>query len=188
MSTEICRYIRTNGARCGSPALAGRSFCYFHVNATQRHNSLVPRRTDDAIPTIIHPLNTDENRQREPLVAEYFSPARGPIALDFPPLEDRESIQLALSMLITAMAQNRIEPKRATTLLYGLQVASPTPAACACNPRASSIVRETVMDDSGIAIAPDEDSEAELNYQRMLAEVIDPREDEDEDDQEEDDD
>jgi hypothetical protein len=44
------------------------------------------------------------------------------------------------------------------------------------------------MDDSGIAIAPDEDSEAELNYQQMLAEVFDPREDEDEDDQEEDDD
>ena len=114
--------------------------------------------------------------------------ARGPIALDFPPLEDRESIQLALSMLITAMAQNRIEPKRATTLLYGLQVASANARGLRLQPSRSSIVRETVMDDSGIAIAPDEDSEAELNYQQMLAEVFDPREDEDEDDQEEDDD
>ena len=187
MSTEICRYIRTNGARCGSPALSGRSFCYYHVNAVQRHNSLVPRRADDDIPTVIHPLNTDENRQREPLVAEYFSPVRGPLALDFPPLEDRESIQLALSMLITAMAQNRIEPKRATTLLYGLQVASANARGLRLQPSRSCIVRETVLDDdSGIAIAPDEDSEAELNYQQMLAEVCDSQQDED--DEEENDD
>jgi hypothetical protein len=188
MSTEICRHIRTSGARCGSPALSGRTFCYYHVNAAQRHNSLVPRRADDEIPTIIHPLNTDENRQREPLVAEYFSPARGPIALDFPPLEDRESIQLALSMLITAMAQGRIDPKRASTMLYGLQVASANARGLRLQPSRSSIVRETVLDDdSGIAIAPDEDSEAELNYQQMLADVLDPQDDDEEDEDEDDD-
>ena len=159
MSTEICRHIRTNGARCGSPALSGRSFCFYHVNVAQRHSTITPRPTEEELlPAIIHPLNTDGDRQREPLIAEYFAPSRGPLALNFPPLEDRESIQLALSMLITAMAQNRIDSKRATTLLYGLQVASANARSLPQEPSSlSSLVRRTVTDEQGIELAPDED-------------------------------
>jgi hypothetical protein len=31
-----CRHVKTNGIRCGSPALRARNFCYFHHHAHQR--------------------------------------------------------------------------------------------------------------------------------------------------------
>ncbi len=30
MPATICRHIKINGARCGSPALGGRTLCYHH--------------------------------------------------------------------------------------------------------------------------------------------------------------
>ncbi len=27
---RVCRHIKTNGLRCGSPALTGGQFCYYH--------------------------------------------------------------------------------------------------------------------------------------------------------------
>ena len=182
MPTEICRHIRTNGGRCGSPALRGRAFCYFHINLTQRHTGVASGSAADAIPTVLHPLNpAADNSQREPHLAA--SLPRGPLALDLPPLEDRESIQLALSLLLAAMAQNRIDPKRAGTMLYALQVASANARGLTTEPSRSSIVRETVLDDSGVAIAPDEDSEAEIRYQQFIADVF-PGDDDPEDDDE----
>jgi hypothetical protein len=47
-----------------------------------------------------------------------------PAALDLPPIEDPASIQLALIEILQALAANRLDPKRAGLLLYGLQVAS----------------------------------------------------------------
>jgi hypothetical protein len=177
MSTEICRHIRVNGTRCGSPAISGRSFCYFHIHIARRHRSVTQRSTQqEAIPTVIHPLNSDGDRQREPLVAEYFVPSRGALTLDLPPLEDCESIQMALSMLITAMAQNRIDPKRATPLLYGLQVASVHARSLPREPTSlASFVRQTVTDDEGQELAPDEDPvplSPGLTRGRIIAELL----------------
>jgi len=77
------------------------------------------------VPTIIHPLNTDENRQRDPILAEYFAgTSTGPLTLDFPPIEDRESIQVAASMILSALGRNALDTKRAATMLYNLQVAT----------------------------------------------------------------
>jgi hypothetical protein len=56
MSTLICRHIKTNGARCGSPALPGQVFCYFHNNAARRHQTLKPIPVE---PAILHPLSRD---------------------------------------------------------------------------------------------------------------------------------
>lgn len=39
-------------------------------------------------------------------------------------LEDRESVQVALSVVINALATGNLDIKRATALLYGLQLAS----------------------------------------------------------------
>jgi hypothetical protein len=173
MPTKVCRYIRTNGERCGSPALNSEVFCYYHVQLGKRHRGLNARPENsrlEPIETIIHPMTLQDGTQREPLTAEYFDvQAAVPLQLDFPPLEDRHSIQLALSMLITALAQDRIDPRRAAMLLYGLQVASAnakdlTPS-LPPNRRAGK-VRETVLDASGILIAPDEDPEGEEDYQR----------------------
>ncbi|QMV19272.1 hypothetical protein GOB94_11705 [Granulicella sp. 5B5] len=151
MPAITCRHIRTNGARCGSPALSGRAMCYHHGKVAHHHRGLAPQPADDT-PTILHPISSADRTQRDPILAE---PVAAPLILDFPPLEDRESIQLALSMVITAMAQNRIDPRRATAILYGLQVASSN-----CRHIAPevppNVVREVVIED-GQQLAPDED-------------------------------
>ena len=122
MSTAICRHVHVNGARCGSPSLRDKIYCYHHIRIAEHHRTLA--ELPDPTPTIIHPIPKDhlDRMQREPILAQYYSGSAlanrraSLLNLDFPPLEDRESIQLALSMLITAMAQNRIEPRSATAI------------------------------------------------------------------------
>ncbi|HEY9138944.1 MAG TPA: hypothetical protein VIM67_11780, partial [Terriglobus sp.] len=45
-------------------------------------------------------------------------------ALDLGPLEDRTSVQMAISTVLNALAAGRLDKSRATALLYGLQLAS----------------------------------------------------------------
>jgi hypothetical protein len=101
-------------------------------------------------------MSLQDGSQRDPSLAQ-----PKPTQLDLPPLEDRHSIQLALSLLITALAQDRIDPKRAALLFYGLQVASSN--AHLLNPvpkRGPGKVSKTILDEvSGELIAPDEDPE-----------------------------
>jgi hypothetical protein len=85
-----CRHIKTSGGKCGSPALRGKPYCYFHVRLKQRA----------------------------------ARPASPYLALELPALEDRGAIQIAISEVVTALADHRIEPKRAGILLYALQIAS----------------------------------------------------------------
>ncbi len=93
-----CRHIFTSGKKCQSPALKDQSFCYFHSNTRKR-----PARKDEAYEPYIAPQDTAHN---------------------LPPLEDADAIQLALSDVVLALAANRIDPRRARILIYGLQVAS----------------------------------------------------------------
>jgi hypothetical protein len=145
-------------------ALSGQTLCYYHARTGRLHRSIVPQ--PDPIPTVIHPLTLDDGMQRAPVHA---TPPAPPLQLDLPPLEDRESIQLALSMIISAMAQNRIETKRATSMVYALQVASSNARSLNLQPSRSSIVTETVLDADGQQIAPDEDPESEIAAQQLLA-------------------
>ena len=166
--TTICRHIKTNGERCGSPALTNHAFCYFHRNLTQRHPKPAPE-----IPTIIHPLDPT----REPHVA-----ATQP-TLNLPALEDRESIQLAASMIVGALARNSLDIKRAGILLYGLQVASANAARTLnLEPSRNYVVTETILTPTGEEIAPDEDPEGEIVFQQFLQSL---EEDDDEDETEE---
>jgi hypothetical protein len=175
MPTQICRYIHTTGARCGSPALRNKVFCYHHIRITAHHQPLTAHDADD-MPTIIHPIPKDhlDRMQREPILAEYYSGTiranrrAAQLNLAIPPLEDADSIQIALSMLITAMAQNRIDTKRATGMLYGLQVASNHAAHRAFAPSRSSLVTETTLDEAGLELAPDVDPDSEIEYQQLL--------------------
>ena len=157
MPTEFCRHIRINGERCGSPALRSETFCYYHVEQDRRHRRSNPRSS--ATPTILHPMTLQDGSQREPTLA---APTE-PLQLDFPPLEDRHSIQLALSLVINALAQNRIDHKSAALILYGLQVASSnarTLDSATTPDKPTPKVRSTVLDEaSGTQIAPDEDPE-----------------------------
>ncbi len=85
-----CRHIKTSGGKCGSPALRGQPYCYFHARLRER-------------------------AARSPLPYE---------ALQLPPLEDRASIQVAISDVVQALAGHTLDPKRAGMILYALQIAS----------------------------------------------------------------
>jgi hypothetical protein len=165
MPTEFCRHIRINGERCGSPALRSETFCYYHVEQGRRHRRPTPRPTPrpSDLPTVLHPMTLQDGSQRGPQYDPQLAAPAEPLQLDLPPLEDRHSIQLALSMLINALAQDRIEPKRAALILYGLQVASSNARTLdsATSPdKPTPKVRSTVLDEaSGTQIAPDEDPE-----------------------------
>ena len=178
MPTEYCRHIHANGKRCRSLALAGKSACYWHNDLKRRLRHLNP--TDADLPSVI----PDEQRrvaylQGQPLVAQYYGVPNvaGPLQFSFPALEDRESIQVALSLILSALGQDRIDVKRATGMLYCLQVASINAANLQRNPRC--IVRDTVVDGQGAELALDEDPE-EVVEERQLFEVCDDEDDEDE--------
>jgi hypothetical protein len=66
-------------------------------------------------------------------------------------LEDRESVQLALSCVINALATGRLETKRATALLYGLQLASNNAATLRTQP--SNTVRTLEPSPEGLDLA-----------------------------------
>ncbi len=78
-----CQYIKVDGCRCGSPALRGQRFCYFHYEVNR--------------PTV---------------------------CLDIPPLEDANAIQQALTDIARAVADDRLDLKRAAILGFLLQVAA----------------------------------------------------------------
>ncbi len=158
MPTKFCRHIKANGERCGSLALINQPFCYYHVELERRHRRCNSRR--DTTLTVLHPMTLQDGSQRDPTFAEQLPQLDLP-QLDLPQLEDRHSIQIALSMIITALAEDRIDPKRAALLFYGLQVASLN--AHKLNPiprRDLGKVSKTVLDESSSnLIAPDEDPE-----------------------------
>jgi mannose-6-phosphate isomerase class I len=91
---EECRHIKTSGTRCGSPALKGKAYCYFHFRThQQRHRTVDP-------------------------YAEFVS-----YKFDVAVLEDRAAIQLAISEVVAAMARDYMDHKRGGKILYGLQLA-----------------------------------------------------------------
>ena len=164
MSIQYCRHIKINGERCGSPALRNELFCYYHVELKRRHRRCNPSarsrryRSPPHVPagrfaTRAHPRRT---------------PSLSSISQQ---LEDRHSIQVALSLVITALAQHRIDPKLAALLFYGLQVASTN--AHKLNPvpkRNPAKVSLTILDEAnGNLIAPEgdpEDPDESQDYER----------------------
>jgi hypothetical protein len=154
MSVTTCRHIKTNGKRCQSPTLGSSAFCYFHSRLHRRHkhlletsSPLVQTTSDPAAPT----------PGAAPSLPEY---AHHPIELDLPPVEDAESIQVSISLLIAALARNRIDPKRAAILLYALQLASTNAKSITIEPYASSVTRTVTRTRSGRDLAaPENDSD-----------------------------
>jgi hypothetical protein len=89
-----CRHIKVSGARCGSPALRLKSFCFYH---------------QDNRPWKIECYSDGEY-------------ATGEVLLPF--FEDAHSIQAVLREVVQMVLQKRIERKTASLLLYALQIAS----------------------------------------------------------------
>jgi hypothetical protein len=95
MSIKLCQHIRENGIFCQSAALRGRNYCYFHMRVLGRRMAMAKAR------------------------------ARGEQwRLNLPPLEDMHAVQTALMQVLDAVADDRIDRRRAGLLLYGLQQAS----------------------------------------------------------------
>jgi hypothetical protein len=93
-SDKTCAQRKGNGDPCKSPALRDELFCHYH-------KIMGPS-----------PINIDNNN---PFRSEHVY---------LPPLEDAVSIQTAISEVCELMLHRRIEPKEATALFYGMQVAS----------------------------------------------------------------
>jgi hypothetical protein len=87
-----CRHLFPDNHRCGSPALRGEAFCYYH-----------------------HP-------DRAPLSNTTASRAKRGFRIT--PPTDARSIQLALGQVLVALGANKIDTRRASLLLYTLQLAS----------------------------------------------------------------
>jgi hypothetical protein len=115
MQYLLCRHIKTNGTQCEAPSLHGESWCFFHSRLHQRHQRFRP--IEDA---------------PEPHLRTQH------VQLDV--LEDRESVQVALSVVLNALASCQMESRRATALLYGLQIASGNLARLNPKPHPPSVV------------------------------------------------
>jgi hypothetical protein len=114
MQYPLCRHIKTNGGRCHAPSLSGGVWCYFHNRLYVSHSRYCHNKSPRLIPGLDLELNA---------------------------LEDSESVQVALSLVINALATGHLEARRATALLYGLQLASRNAARLPVDPNPPDIVR-----------------------------------------------
>lgn len=168
-----CRHVLASGNSCNSPALAKRHWCYFHDRLHQRQTTRhTNRRADGRFAALPAPEGSTPSNQAITETIDYGpypvgvpTSASVPAAsLDLPPVEDTESIQLALIDVIQALAANQIDTKRAGLLLYGLQVASANAHKMHLSIGA---VRSVTYTDQGTPLAPQdygydvEDYEAE---------------------------
>ena len=128
MHITLCRHVKTNGTQCQSPSIKDADFCYFHQNLYRRHAGF----------------------RYTPATRGYLIPGQH---IELAPLEDRESVQVALSLVINALASGQLDTKRATALLYGLQLASMNAPSLKLYPSANDMVRSTDQTPDGIDLA-----------------------------------
>jgi hypothetical protein len=115
MQYALCRHIKTNGTRCEAPSLSESQWCFFHARLHQRHNRFRPIE-----------VASDSILRAQPI--------------HLSALEDRESVQVALSVVLNALASGQMESRQATAILYGLQIASSNLARINSNPSPSKVV------------------------------------------------
>jgi hypothetical protein len=97
MSNEAprCQHIKTNGTRCGSPALKENQFCYYH---------------QQCLPVTFNYRGMYHD----------FTPSE----FHLPAFEDLHSIQFTLRQVTELILRHKIKDKEASLLLYALQIAS----------------------------------------------------------------
>ena len=128
MQYELCRHIKTNGLQCKGAALAGGIWCYFHHRLHQRHSAFRPTQATRG----------------------YLIPGQH---IELTALEDRESVQVALSVVINALATGQLDPRRAIALLYGLQLASNNARNLRTEPNPINAVRTIEPSPEGLDLA-----------------------------------
>jgi len=128
MQFALCQHIKTNGLRCKSPSVDKTVYCYFHTRLHRHHAAYRPQ--GEAARYVIA-------GQHVQLLA----------------LEDRESVQTALSVVINALALGQLETRRATALLYGLHLAAINSSKLSTQPYAPNIVRSIAPSPEGLDLA-----------------------------------
>jgi hypothetical protein len=157
----ICRHLKTDGRRCQSPALTGGALCYFHTNLHHAHRR---PRTVEALSSGWQEsaIEAEGDPEGDPLALARVYPHQDEI--QFPPLEDAESIQLATSMLFQSIATGQIYFKRARLLLYTLKIACINQRALAVARAAdtgtTAIPSRIVRTADGHALVPPDDDAA----------------------------
>jgi hypothetical protein len=160
MQLSLCRHVKTNGTRCKAPSLSDGTWCYFHHRLHQRHTAF----------------------RATAATRGYLIPGQH---IELSALEDRESVQVALSVVINALATGQLDIKRATALLYGLQLASNNAASLQTRPYAPDVVRSVEPSPEGLDLA---EPGATLNTEDLYHFNDDEDELEDEDEQEDEED
>ncbi len=94
--TRHCEHVKSNGHFCGSPAMRGRNYCFFHIIDIGRRLRL----------------------------KRYFDHGLQAPPIELPLLEDAASIQLALVQVTDALLKGTLDRKTAGLVLYSLQTAS----------------------------------------------------------------
>lgn len=130
MKYPLCRHIRSSGLQCKSPALTHQAHCFYHTRLYQKHSPF---------------------RRPAPHMEE-TSPAH-PIQLGL--LEDAESVQIAFSQILNALVTGQLDQRLATTLLYGLQMASSNLARLPRHTPAGEVIRSIEPTDDGHELARD---------------------------------
>jgi hypothetical protein len=95
LAAARCRHIKVNGEQCGSPALRGKNFCFYH----------------------------HENRPM-PVECYYKADEYSTGEITLPYFEDAHSIQAVVRQVVQMVLQKRLEQKTAGLVLYALQIAS----------------------------------------------------------------
>ncbi len=92
---QHCGQVMAHGEYCGSPALKDSNLCYWHHKARTRR------------------------RNRDKIAGPISNPG-----IFLPTLEDAASVQVAIQEISHAIVDRRIDDKRASLLLYAMQLAS----------------------------------------------------------------
>jgi hypothetical protein len=158
MQYDLCRHIKTNGLQCQSPSLTEGPWCYFHSRLYQSHQGF----------------------RYTPQTRGYLIPGQH---IELSVIEDPESVQTALSVVINALATGKLETRRATALLYGLQLAGCN-ATRLTDPSARKVVRSVQSTPEGLDIA---EPGAVLEPSYRYEEFTDYEEEDDDEDNEDED-
>lgn len=161
MQYPLCRHIKTNGRQCQSPALEHSVYCYFHDHLHRRHSAFRHAET----------------------TSDRLVPGQH---IELSPLEDRESVQLAISTVVNALATGRLDIRRATAILYGLQLASHNAGHLNTEPYAPNVVLTVQPSPDGLDLAEpgaviEIDDSAEEDPNRYAQEADEHEDDQDED-------
>ena len=127
-TTHSAATSRPTEPACKAPSLTDGLWCYFHHRLHQRHTTFRP---------------TEATRS-------YLIPGQH---IELTALEDRESVQVALSVVINALATGQLDTKRATALLYGLQLACNNARGLQTQPFAPDVVRSIEPSPEGLDLA-----------------------------------